>query len=162
MTQPEPEERPRSWLPLIIAGSLALLVVTGAVVSHLVRADLSPQKQAAADACDAQYKKQFPDGPGISGGDIYSATEWRDLEATLVRLGVTAEQSLTGEQSDARDVEASKLVTAGNDSMTIVWQRDDESHAQCVAEMKGDTVTLVTVTGLATPNASATPTPSPS
>ena len=162
MTQPEPEERPRSWLPLIIAGSLALLVVAGVIVSHLVRVDLSPQKRAAADACDAQYAKQFPDGPGISGGDIYSSTEWRDLDATLVRLGVTAARSLTGEQSEVRDTEAAALVSAGGDTMTIVWQRDDESHAQCVAEMKGDTVALVKVTGLATPNASPTPTPSPS
>ena len=159
MTQPE--EKPRTWMPLVIAGSVALLVVVGAIVVHLVRADLSPQKRAAADACEAAYETQFPTGPGIIGGDIYAASEWRLLSETMVRLGyLSAEQAeVTGEVADARDNEAAALATAGQDQMTVVWQRDDQSHATCVANVSGETVVSTTVTELAAP---ATPSPSPS
>jgi hypothetical protein len=147
-------------MPLVIAGSIAVLVVAGAVITHLVRADLSPEKQAAADACEAQYKAEFPDGPGIVGGDIYAATEWRDLDARLVSLGAQQEQSLTGEQADARDNQADALVAAGGEEMTVVWQLDDQSHAQCVAQLQAGAVTSVTVSELATPDATPSPTPS--
>ena len=160
MTQPQPPEKPRTWLPFIIAASVAGLVVVGAIITHLVRADLSPEKQAAADACEAEYKSEHPSGPGITGGDIYSATEWRELDARMVGLGLQQEQTLTGEQSDARDHEAEALVASGGDQMTVVWQLDDESHAQCVADMASGKVTSVTVTGLATPSPSPSPSPS--
>jgi hypothetical protein len=149
-------------MPLILAASLALLVVVGAVVTHFMRADLSPEKQAAAKACEAEYKSQFPDGPGLVGGDIYSAAEWQDLNAALVRLGAIVEQTLTGEQISAKNDAAAAVISNGGDTMTLLWQRDDRTNAQCVAEMRGGSVTLVTVTTLATPDASATPTPSPS
>ena len=160
MTQPEPAERPRTWIPLIVAGVIAVLVVGGAMLSHLVRSDLTPEKRSAADACEAQYKVKYPSGPGIVGGDIYSASEWRELDAALVRLGAQPEQTLTGEQADAKDDEVAALVSGGGDTMTVIWQRDDESHAKCMAEMKGGSVTLVTITQLDTSDVSAAPTPS--
>lgn len=138
---------------------MAILVVVGATVTHLLRADLTPQKQAAADACEAQYKKQFPDGAGITGGDIYSAQEWQDLDTRLVSLGLAENESLTGEQIDARDDEAAELVSAGGERMTVIWQLNDESHAQCVAELQGEKVTSVTVTELA--QTASTPSPTP-
>jgi hypothetical protein len=156
----EPEERPRTWLPLVVAGSIAVLVVGGAIVTHLVRTDLAPEKQAAVAACEAEYKAQFPQGPAIIGGDIYSATEWSDLDATFVRLGYSEEQELTGEEISARDHAAQELVAAGADEMTIVWQLDDQSHATCVATMEGDTVTSATVTELAELGTSPSPSPS--
>ncbi|MGC4173863.1 hypothetical protein [Demequina sp.] len=162
MTQPQPPEQPRTWLPLIIAGSIAVLVVLGATITHLLRADLSPEKQAAADACEAQYHAQNADGPGITGGDIYSATEWEALDARMVSLDLADEQTLTGEQADARDSEAAALVSAGGDQMTVIWQLDDQSHAQCVADLQGGKVTTVTVTSLAAPATSPSPSPSPS
>lgn len=164
MTEPAPEERPRTWLPIIIAGSLALLVVVGAVVTHLVRTDLEPAKRAAADACEAEYEAQFPDGPGIVGGDIYAATEWEALDATMVQLGylTQAQAAATGEQADARDHEAQTLAAAGTETMTVVWQRDDQSHAQCVATVEDGTVTSTVVTELVEPATSASPSPSPS
>jgi len=149
-------------MPLILAASIALLVVAGAVITHFARADLSPEKQAAAKACEAEYKNQFPKGPGLVGGDIYSAAEWEGLNAALVRLGAVAERTLTGEEASAQDDAAAALISKGEDTMTLLWQRDDQTHAQCVAEMRNGSVTLVTVTTLATPEASATPTPSPS
>ena len=157
MTQPEPAEKPRTWIPLIVAGVIAVLVVGGAIVSHLVRSDLSPEKRTAADACEAQYKVENPSGPGIIGGDIYSASEWRELDAALVRLGAQPEQTLTGEESDAKDDEVAALVSAGGDSMTVIWQRDDESHATCVADMQGVSVTSVKISQLETAEVSPTP-----
>jgi hypothetical protein len=44
--------------------------------------------------------------------------------------------------------------------MTVVWQLNDESHAQCVAEMQDGKVTSVTVTSLVEPTTSPSPTPS--
>jgi len=158
VTQPSPPETPRTWLPLIIAGSVALLVIAGAIITHMVRADLSPQKRAAVDACEAQYTQQFPKGPGITGGDVYSATEWSALDARLVALGLQPQQHLTGEQIDARNDEAAALVASGADRMTIVWQLNDETHAQCIAELKGTTVTTASVSSLVEP---VGPTPSP-
>ena len=160
MTQPE--EKPRTWVPLIIAGSVALLVVVGAIVVHLLRSDLSPQKRAAADACEAQYEAQLPNGPGIIGGDIYAASEWRLLSDTMVRLGYLSEKQaeVTGEMADARDNAAAALATAGEDEFTVVWQRDDQSHATCVAHTEGVSVVSVTVTELAEPQ-TASPSPSP-
>lgn len=157
MTEPAPQERPRTWMPLVIAGTIALLVVGGAIITHLVRSDLSPEKRAAADSCEVQYAKQFPKGPGIVGGDIYSAAEWRDLDAALVKLGAAEEQTLTGEEADAKDDEVAALVSGGGDTMTVVWQRDDESHATCVAQMHGDSVTSVVVSELDTSAASPAP-----
>lgn len=161
MTQPE--EQPRTWLPLIIAGSIAAIVILGAITVHLLRSDLSPQKQAAANACEAEYKVQFPQGPGIVGGDIYAASEWRLLSETMVRLGYLSEQqaAVTGEVADSRDNAAAALATTGEDLMTVVWQRDDQSHATCIASTKGETVVSVTVTELAesTGSPSASPTP---
>lgn len=162
MTQPQPDEAPRTWLPVIIAGCVALLVIVGALIAHAVRADLSPEKQAAADACEAEYKAQHPKGPGITGGDIFAATEWQELDARMVSLGVAQEQTLTGEQQDARDREAEDLVASGGEKMTVVWQLNDESHAQCVAEMQDGKVTSVTVTSLVEPTTSPSPSPSPS
>lgn len=158
----EPEERPRTWLPLIIAGSIAALVVVGAIVTHLVRTDLEPEKRAAVKACEAEYKEQNPDGPAIIGGDIYSAIEWADLDATLVRLGYAEDAELTGEQQDARDHEAESLVETGGDLMTIVWQLDDQSHTTCVAQVQDGTVTSTTITDLVEPATSPSPSPSPS
>jgi hypothetical protein len=162
VTQPQPPEKPRTWLPFTIAAAVALLVVGGAIITHLVRADLSPEKQAAADACEAEYKESHPDGPGITGGDIYSATEWRESDARMVALGLQQEQTPTGEQADARDHEAAALVASGGDQMTVVWQLDDGSHAQCVADLAGGKVTTVSVTALAEPATSPSPTPNPS
>jgi len=160
VTQSQPPEKPRTWLPFVIAASVAVLVVAGAIITHLVRADLSPEKQAAADACEAELKSSYPDGPGITGGDIYSATEWSALDARMVSLGLQAEQTLTGEQSDARDHEAETLVASGGDQMTVVWQLNDESHAKCVADMQDGKVTSVTVSALAEPSTSPSPSPS--
>jgi hypothetical protein len=159
----EPAEQPRSWLPFIIAGSLAGLVIVGAVVTHLVRADLAPEKEEAVAACEAAYADQFPEGPGIIGGDIYSATEWEGLRATMIRLGYEDDAELTGEESDSRDHAAADLVAAGADEMTIVWQRDDQSHATCLAELENGAVTSTTITELVTSDeASPSPKPSPS
>ena len=160
--RPQPEEAPRTWLPFIIAGSVAVLVVFGALVAHALRADLSPEKQAAADACEAEYKAEYADGPGITGGDIYSATEWQARDARLVSLGLAEEEDLTGEQSDARDREAETLVAGGGDEMTVIWQMDDESHVKCVSEMQDGKVTSTTVATLAEPSPSATPSPTSS
>ena len=46
----------------------------------------------------------------------------------------------------------------------VVWQRDDESHAQCVALMQDGTVTSTTITELVEPanTAEASVSPSPS
>ena len=147
-------------MPLIVAGTIAVLVVVGAITTHLIRSDLSPQKRAAADACESHYKSEFPDGPGIVGGDVYSASEWRDLDAALVRLGATRAATLTGEQISAKDDAVAVLVSGGGDTMTVIWQRNDESHAQCVADLKGDAVTHVTISQLETSDPSASPTPS--
>jgi hypothetical protein len=160
--QPQPDEAPRTWLPLIIAGCVALLVVVGALIAHAVRSDLSPEKQAAVTACEAEYKTENPDGPGITGGDIYAATEWQDLDARMVSLGLAEEQTLTGEQTDARNREAEDLVAAGGEKMTVIWQLNDESHAQCVADLQDGKVTSVTLTSLVEPTTSATPSPSAS
>jgi len=147
-------------MPLIIAGVIAVLVVGGAITTHLIRADLSPQKRAAADVCESHYKSEFPNGPGIIGGDVYSASEWRDLDAALVRLGAARETTLTGEEASAKDDAVAVLVSGGGDTMTVIWQRNDESHAQCVATLKGDSVTAVTISQLETSDPSASPSPS--
>jgi len=158
----EPTEQPRTWLPLIIAGSIGGLVIVGAIVTHLVRTDLSPEKELAATTCEAAYEDLFPEGPGIIGGDIYSATEWQPLEDTMVRLGYAEDEELSGEEIDARDHEAAQLVDSGKDVMTVVWQRDDQSHATCVAELDDGAVTSTTVTELVTSDTSASPSASPS
>jgi len=137
-----------------------VLVVVGAIVTHLVRTDLAPEKQAAVEACEAQYKSQHPEGPAIIGGDIYSATEWVELDATMVRLGYAEDVELTGEQQDARDHEAASLVATGGDTMTIVWQLDDQSHTVCVAQVQDGTVTGTTITALVEPATSPAPSPS--
>ena len=164
MTEPAPEERPRTWLPLVIAGSLALLIVVGAIATHVLRTDLTPEKRAAADACEAEYEAQFPDGPGIVGGDIYAATQWQEVDDTMVRLGYLTEEeaAVTGEVADARDHEAESLAAAGTQTMTVVWQRDDESHAQCVAQMQDGSVTSTTITELVEPANTAEASASPS
>ena len=151
-------------MPLIVAGSLALLIVVGAIATHLLRTDLTPEKRTAADTCETAYKDQFPDGPGIVGGDIYASTEWRALDETMVELGyITEEQAaVTGEVADSRDHEAESLAADGTETMTVVWQRNDESHAQCVAQMQDGTVTSTTITELVVPANSASPSPSPS
>lgn len=159
MTESAPQ--PRTWLPLIIAGSIAGLVIVGAVVTHLVRADLAPEKEAAVAACEAAYDEQFPDGPGIIGGDIYSATEWQALNETMVRLGYADDAELTGEEADARDHEAAGLVADGKDVMTVVWQRDDQSHATCIAELEDGAVTSATIVELVTPGTSPSPSATP-
>lgn len=147
---------------MIIAGSVAGLVIVGAIVTHLVRADLAPEKETAVAACEAAYKEQFPEGPGIIGGDIYSATEWQALNDTMVRLGHAEEAELSGEEADARDHEAADLVAAGRDVMTVVWQRDDQSNAVCVAELEDGAVTSTTVTELVTSDDANSPSPSSS
>ena len=159
----ESEETPRTWLPLIIAGSIAALVVGGVVVVHLLRADLAPEKQAAVTACETQFKTDHPKGPGFVGGDIYSAAEWQLLLDRMVALGYLTEQqaTLTGEQADARDDEAAALVVAGGDTMTVVWQLDDQSHATCAAKMQDGKVTSVEVIELTKPGVAPTPTPTP-
>jgi len=41
-----------------------------------------------------------------------------------------------------------------------VWQRDDGSHAQCVAQMQDGIVTSTTISELVQPATSASPSPS--
>ena len=149
-------------MPFIIAGSLALFVVIGAITTHLLRTDLTPEKRTAADACEAAYEEQFADGPGIVGGDIYASTEWQALDETMVRLGYATEEQVahSGEQADARDHAAEDLVAGGTETMTAVWQRDDGSHAQCVAQMQDGIVTSTTISELVQPATSASPSPS--
>ena len=151
-------------MPLIIAGSIATLIVIVAVVTHEARADLSPEKQAAAASCESAYEAKFPDGPGIVGGDIYAATEWRETNAAMVKLGYLTkeEATLSGEEADAKNHEADALVASGGEQMTVLWQRDDQSHAQCIADMQGGKVTSTVITELVAPAASPSPSPSPS
>jgi hypothetical protein len=143
----------------VVAGSIAGLVVVGAVVTHLVRADLAPEKEAAVTACEAAYSERFAEGPGIVGGDIYSSTEWPALEDTMVRLGYGEAEELSGEEADARDREAADLVASGEDVMVIVWQRDDQSHATCTAAMRDGAVTDIEIMELVAPGASPSPSP---
>jgi len=146
-------------LPLVIAGSIAILVVVGAVMTHLVRTDLAPEKQSAVDACEAEYASSFPSGPGIIGGDIYAATEWADLQETLVRLGFASAEELSGEEKDVRDHQAETLTASGGDTMTLVWQLDDQSNAMCVADLQDGKVTNATIVPLVEPVASPSPSP---
>lgn len=169
MTETDANEPPRSWLPLAIAGGVALLVVVGAIVGHALRTELGPDKQAAVAACEAAYAARGTADsrpPGIVGGDVFAANEWRGLHATLDSLGYLAdsERNLTGEQKSAQDDAADALITAGKQRITIVWQLDDESHAQCVANLaNGAVVPPVQISTLAVPQSPSTsPSPSPS
>ena len=83
----------------------------------------------------------------------------------MLKLFAFEEQAaVTGEVADTRDHEAESLAAGGTETMTVVWQRDDESHAQCVALMQDGTVTSTTITELVEPanTAEASVSPSPS
>lgn len=144
MTQPG-DEKPQTWLPLVIALAAATVVIVALLVMHALRADLAPARQAAADACEDAYVQQFPEGPRITAGEVYGAAEWRDVTETLVGLGyLTSDQAatVTGEQADVRDDAAAALAVAGKDQMTVVWQLDDQTHAYCLVAIQGDEAVL--------------------
>jgi len=158
-----PEEKPRTWMPLLIAVTVAVLAVVALLVLNAMRSDLAPAKQSAADACEAAYETQVPDGPAIVAGEIFAAGEWRELNELLASLGYLprADAEVSGEVASVRDDEAAALAASGQDVMTIVWQLDDQSHATCVAKVAGDSVVPpVTVTAeLAKPGIEPSPTP---
>lgn len=164
MTETSGDEPPRSWLPLAIAAGITILVVVGAIVGHALRTQLGPDKQAAVTACEQAYQARGTADsrpPGIVGGDVFAANEWRDLDSTLKSLGFlpASEQKLTGEQQSAKDDEAAALISAGKQRITIVWQLDDESHAECVANLAGTTV--VPPVKISSFEVAAAPSPSP-
>ena len=168
MTDPDSDEPARSWLPLAVAGGITVLVIVGAIVGHALRTQLGPDKQAAVTACEQAYQERGTADarpPGIVGGNVFAANEWRDLDSTLKSLGdlPDSERNLTGEQQSAKDDEAAALISAGNQRITIVWQLDDESHAECVANLTGGAVVPpVQISTLEVAGASSSPTPSAS
>jgi hypothetical protein len=142
-------EKPQTWLPLVIALAAAVVVIVALLVMHALRADLAPARQAAADACEVAYTREFPNGPGITAGEVYAATEWRDVTDTLVGLGYLTDdqaKAVTGEQAAVRDDEAAALAVAGLDRMTVVWQLDDQTHAYCLVTTQGDDAVLPVTT----------------
>ena len=167
MTETTGDEPPRSWLPLLIAGGITVLVIVGAIVGHALRTQLGPDKQAAVTACEQAYQARGTTDsrpPGILGGDVFAANEWRDLDSTLKNLGYLpdSELNLTGEQQSAKDDAADVLITAGKQRITIVWQLDDESHAQCVANLANGVVVPPVQISMLQVAATSSPSPSPS
>lgn len=167
MTETEGDESPRSWLPLAIAGGVTVLVIVGAIIGHAVRTELGPDKQAAIAACTQAYDARGTTDarpPGIIGGDVFAANEWRGLNSTLGNLGYLpdSERNLTGEQQSTKNDAADALITAGKQRITIVWQLDDESHAECVANLANGAVVPPVQISMLSPAAGASPSPTPS
>jgi len=141
-------------MPLAAAAAVTVTVVGALVIISSLRSGLEPAKRTAAEACEAAYAEQVPDGPAIVAGEIYAADEWREVDQKMVELGYAEEGNVSDEVAEARDSEAAMLAAAGQDVMTIVWQLDDQTHGLCVANVK-DAVVLPPVT--ITPNLAAQP-----
>ncbi|WP_062386453.1 hypothetical protein [Demequina iriomotensis] len=153
---PDPEQAPRTWMPLVIALSVAVVVVIGAFVAAGLRSGLSAPKASAVEACEAAYGASGEGGEQarIVGGDVYGSAEWRDLRAFLVGQGVVDDGDVPDAEAAARESEASDLAAAGHDRVTVVWWLDSEQHLACTVEVEGDvaldgTVVLRSIDSLA-------------
>jgi len=136
----EPQAAPeRSWLPLAIAGAIAVVVVVGAIVVSNLRAGMGPAKTDAVRACEEAYAASATEGepqPAIVAGDVFAAAEWRGLWDFLEEQGVVGEPS--DEQAAALDEAAAARASEGRDVVTVVWWLDSDEHLQCTVEVAGD------------------------
>ncbi|WP_062297668.1 hypothetical protein [Demequina maris] len=137
--QPEPAT-PRTWMPLVIAASVALLVVVGAFVAASLRSGMSAGRSDAVRACEAAYEASAEDGEvpaRIVAGDVYGSAEWRDLRDFLEQQGLLESAGVEVDGSEA-DASAAALAEQGRDHVTVVWWLDSEEHLACEVDVEGD------------------------
>ncbi|WP_062312139.1 hypothetical protein [Demequina rhizosphaerae] len=137
--QPEPTT-PRTWLPLVVAASIAALVVIGAFVASSLRSGMSAGRSDAVRACEEAYEASAEDGevlPRIVAGDVYGSAEWRDLRDFLEAQGLLESAGVEVDGSEA-DASAAALAEQGRDHVTVVWWLDSEEHLACEVDVEGD------------------------
>ncbi|SEJ21667.1 hypothetical protein [Demequina mangrovi] len=159
---PDGETAPRTWLPLVVALSIAAVMVIGAFVAAGLRSGMSAAKAAGVEACEAAYAATGEGGQpaAIVGGDVYGAGEWRDLRELLLEQGVIDDADVPTDDAEARDAEAASLASAGTDRITVVWWLDSDAHLACTVDVTGETADVETVVlrsleSLATPGSPA-------
>ncbi|WP_062516004.1 hypothetical protein [Demequina gelatinilytica] len=153
---PDAEPTPRTWIPFVVALCVAVLVVAGAFVAAGLRSGMSAAKAAGVEACEAAYAASG-DGAtlaSIAGGDVYGASEWRDLRGFLVAQGVIDDSDVEPAEAEARDDAASALEAEGDERVVVVWWLDSEQHLACTVDVRDDvaqedTVVLRSVDSLA-------------
>ncbi|WP_062302672.1 hypothetical protein [Demequina subtropica] len=153
---PDAEPTPRTWMPFVIALCVAALVVVGAFVAAGLRSGMSAAKAAGVEACEAAYAASG-DGAtlaSIAGGDVYDASEWRDLRGFLTAQDVIEDADVAQEDAEARDAAAERLAAQGSDRITVVWWLASEQHLACTVEVVGedaveDSVVLRSIDSLA-------------
>ncbi|WP_062463587.1 hypothetical protein [Demequina soli] len=148
--QPEPSEPPRSWLPIAIAGGIALLVIVIAFVSAASRSGMSAAHQSAITVCEDAYAATGADTgqqPRIEAGDVYSASDWRDLRDLVEQQGLIdgATSKVPADTADALDAAAASLTKGGTDHVTVVWWLESEKHLVCTVDVNGDVADASTV-----------------
>lgn len=128
-----PEERPRTWIPLVAAGAAALLVLIGAVVAVNVGGGPDETEAAVIAACEEPQAQA--DDPEIVAGEIYDPTEWRDHYAVVETHAdvPTPLADLSEEAERAREALAESYRESGDGAMVIVWRLADDSYRQCTA-----------------------------
>lgn len=150
-------------MPFVAAVAIAVIAVGALLIINALRSGLEPAKREAAAACEAAYEAQVPSGPRIVAGEIFAASEWRELSELLASLGFLpdADAEVSDEVASVLDDEAAALATSGQDVMTIVWQLGDQSQAMCVAHMSnGAVVPPVDITAsLSEPGTEPSPAP---
>lgn len=158
-----PEEKPRTWVPFLVAVTVAVLAVAALLIINALRSDLEPAKREAAEACEAAYEAQAPSGPGIVAGEIFAASEWRELAELLHSLGFLpdGDAEVSGEVASARDDQAAALAASGQDVMTIVWQFADQSQGMCVAQIANGAVAPPVDVTVSLGEPGVTPSPEP-
>ncbi|WP_062132060.1 hypothetical protein [Demequina aestuarii] len=136
----EPDDRPRTWVPLAAAAAVAAVVVAVAVVSFALGGGPDETEAAVIAACEAEYADTG--GPAIVSGEIYDPTEWREHYAVVEEQAdvPTPLGDLSDDAVAAWEARAESFVDSGVGTMVIVWLLEDDALAQCAVPVEDGAV----------------------
>ncbi|MFW7413627.1 hypothetical protein [Demequina sp. SO4-18] len=135
-----PDDRPRTWVPLVAAGAVGAVVVGGAIAAFALGGGPGETEAAVIAACEAEYGSV--DGAAVVAGEVYDPTQWRDHYAVVEANAddVTPLPEVAEDVVEQWEASADAFREDGAGAWIIVWRLDDDSHAQCTVPVAAGTV----------------------
>lgn len=131
----KPPGLPRTGASRVAVGAVAALVLTGVVVSFVVRAKPGADEVTAVAACEAERTRtdSYARGSAVAGGAAYTSAEFAEYQEALVDLGFGADAGnpdVTALQAEAEAEHADRRARGG-ETVWVVWELEAGYAAVC-------------------------------
>lgn len=132
-----PAEKPRTWIPVIAAGSIAAVLVVVAAWSAIFGQRLSEVQQDTITACEAAYAQTS--GPDIAGGDVFEPPQMREYYTFAETHGEVPVPlaEVSDDVTDEWERAAKQYEDGGGGPVALVWRHADDTYSQCVVNFRG-------------------------